>query len=105
MVEYEGEPPSRKNPYPIDHEYDTVDGAVYWIAHMKATKKKFSGQDAKDLARAFSEILECPGLANAYPTTHATKAESKKKVMSDSGSACGKCNERFRCFTLDNWAI
>ena len=102
VVKYEN-PPSNQLPYPIDGEFDTVDGALHWIASMRL-KPKISEKDLKDLAKAFSELLGCPTLADIYRTTHATKAESKRKVVRDSGSACGKCNERFRCFTIDAWA-
>ena len=87
--------------YHIDHEFDTIDGALYWIAHMRATKKKFSERDAKHLSQALSELLECPGLANVYHTSHNTRDESKKKAMRDSAtsSACDKCAQRFMCYT------
>jgi len=83
-------------PYDIPRP-ESVDEALRQIAHM--AQKRYKEQDMKDLAKAFSDLLQCPGLANAYDTRYHTLRESKDKVLKDSGSACDNCAPRFGCYS------
>ena len=82
--------------YPI-YGFDSADTALRCLAQMN-TKKGYEEQDMKNLAEAFSEILRCPGLANAYDARYHTLRESKDKVLRDSGSACDNCADRWKCY-------
>jgi len=81
------------------HEIDNTDCALHWLADMSTKRSYNKAQDMQDLAQALSEIIQCPGLANAYDTRHHTLRKSKYKVIRDSGPACDNCADRFKCFT------
>jgi hypothetical protein len=82
------------------YEFDTVNAALRWLAHMK-DKKDIKEQEIKDLSQAFSELLKCLRLADAYSyTTYKNLGGFVKKAIQEGFSVCDSCDERFRCWTM-----
>lgn len=80
-------------------EFDTVATALRVLGYMNA-RKDTQEHDLKDLAQAFSEILGCPRLADAYNTSYNRKGEFVRKAISEDFSICIQCKNRFICWTL-----
>ena len=78
-------------------EFDSADGALRWICQVHPKKWATEG-DMKDLAKALSELNQCPGLAGAYNAYYHTRVQSKKEVIAGSRDAyCDVCPHHFAC--------